>query len=162
MINVNQLRELITKVLREINDQIPFSPAAVEILLMIAAHESKLGTYLRQRQGPALGLFQIEPATERDIYANYLSYRQERRDLLLSYKTKSNINDMEFNLAYQIVIARINLLRKPGALPNDPETMARYLKKYWNTIKGTATALDYLEAYKKLINKGGGYLESVP
>lgn len=147
--NKDQLRDLIIRVLRELDAQIRFSDEAVEMLMMIAAHESHLGRYLRQVRGPALGLFQIEPRTEQSIYDNYFSYRPERLALINSYKTASNLPDLEFNLAYQIALARIHLTRKPGALPRDPVEMAKYLKKHWNTVHGEATWQEYYDDYNK-------------
>lgn len=149
MINRHQLRDLITKVLHEMEPQVTFSNEAVEILMMIASHESHLGTYLRQKRGPALGLFQMEPTTEQDVFDNYLSFHEEKKELMCAYSTRSNTPDLEHNLAYQIVIARLHLTRKPGRLPSDPLAMAKYLKKHWNTDKGVATAQDYLEGYKE-------------
>jgi hypothetical protein len=144
----DRLRKLITQVLRDMEPAVKFSDDAVEILMMIAAHESHLGTYSRQRQGPARGVFQIEPATEKDIHKNYLRYHEERRDLLKAYTTDTS--DLEFNLAYQIVIARLHLTRNPGKLPSTPLQMAIYLKKYWNTFLGEATYSEYLEDYNYL------------
>lgn len=145
--NKDRLRSLITQVLYDMEPAVKFSNDAVEILMMIAAHESHLGTYSRQHQGPARGVFQIEPVTERDIHNNYLSYHEERRDLLKTYTI--DISDLEFNLAYQIVIARLHLTRNPDKLPNTPVDMAIYLKKYWNTFLGDATYIAYLEDYTK-------------
>ena len=150
MINKDQLRDLITKVLREMEPEVSFSSVAVEMLMMIAAHESKLGTYLKQVRGPALGIFQIEPATERDIFDNYLRFHEEREDLVSSFTTASNVSDLEHNLGYQIVLARLQLTRKPGALPKEPTKMAKYLKEHWSTVLGAATYRDYLWAYTQL------------
>ena len=40
-----------------------------------AAVESRMGTYLRQIGGPALGIWQVEPATHLDCWDNWLDYR---------------------------------------------------------------------------------------
>ena len=53
------------------------SVAAQELLLGTAVQESRI-TYLRQLgNGPALGLFQMEPATHNDIWDNFLEYKPE-------------------------------------------------------------------------------------
>ncbi len=148
MINKDQLRDLITRVLKGMEHVIPYSADATELLMMIAAHESHLGTYLRQENGPALGLFQIEPATETDLYKNYLGFRPDMEEFVGQYATDSqDVANLEHNLAYQIVIARIQLYRKPGKLPTLPHNMAAYAKEHWNSILGKATVDDYLEAY---------------
>ncbi|KAF0118141.1 MAG: hypothetical protein FD149_866 [Rhodospirillaceae bacterium] len=54
------------------------SPAAEALLLGTAIQESRLGTYLRQTGGgPALGVYQMEPATHEDIWTNFLAYRPD-------------------------------------------------------------------------------------
>lgn len=56
-----QLRELITHVLKKYDLH---SDNAVELLMLTAAVESNLGHYIKQvGGGPALGIFQCEPAT---------------------------------------------------------------------------------------------------
>ena len=57
-----------------------YSEPAEQLLLGTACAESNLGTYLHQVGGPALGVFQIEPATHTDIWENYLLYRGELRE----------------------------------------------------------------------------------
>ena len=55
-----QLKELIERVLRKVN---LYSDAAVDLLMLTAAQESACGKYIRQLgNGPALGIFQMEPA----------------------------------------------------------------------------------------------------
>ena len=50
-----------------------WSRSAEELVLGTAIVESGL-TYLKQRgEGPALGLWQIEPATHEDLYTNFLN-----------------------------------------------------------------------------------------
>ena len=54
-----------------------WSTAAEELVLGTAIVESSLIYISQHGAGPALGLWQVEPATHDDLYANYLSYRQE-------------------------------------------------------------------------------------
>ena len=54
-----------------------WSRSAEELILGTAIVESGL-TYLKQHgDGPALGLWQVEPATHEDLYTNFLNYRPE-------------------------------------------------------------------------------------
>ena len=54
-----------------------WSRSAEELILGTAIVESGL-TYLKQRgEGPALGLWQGEPATHEDLYTNYLHFRPD-------------------------------------------------------------------------------------
>jgi hypothetical protein len=67
-----QFRDLIQRTLQDLGMH---SESAVNLLLGTAAQESQFGTYFRQiGGGPALGVFQMEPDTEIDIWDNYLRY----------------------------------------------------------------------------------------
>ena len=54
-----------------------YSESAVNLLLMTVAHESRMGHYIAQVGGPALGVYQIEPTTARDVVMRYLSTRKD-------------------------------------------------------------------------------------
>ena len=71
----SQIRSLVIKpALTKIN---LWSRSAEELILGTAIVESGL-TYLKQHgDGPALGLWQVEPATHEDLYTNFLNYRPE-------------------------------------------------------------------------------------
>ena len=74
----NQYREVIIDTLQKFEQLggAKFSTDAVELLMMIAAHESLMGKYIKQVNGPALGLFQMEPVTHDDLYKNFISKNQ--------------------------------------------------------------------------------------
>lgn len=64
MINYNQFKEhVVVPVLKYLEPEIPYSESAVNLLLMTAAHESRGGTYLKQINGPALGVYQMDQLT---------------------------------------------------------------------------------------------------
>ena len=63
----DQFEDLIKRVLRGQN--LPRKQSAIDLLLGTAAQESAFGTYLRQVNGPALGAFQMEPATFKSVKA---------------------------------------------------------------------------------------------
>lgn len=143
------LREYVIRPVLE--DMKMHTEAAENILVMIAAHESHMGTYLKQTKGPACGIYQIEPRTEQDVWDTYLTKHGSRHlDKVERYKarTSSKLN-LCANLPYQTALARIILWRISEPLPaaNDLEGLARYAKKHWNTEGGAATWEDYLQAY---------------
>lgn len=150
------LRALIREVLRGLEPEIPYSEAAVELLMMTAAQESGLGKYLVQLKGPARGIYQVEPATER-----YVVGELQRRHPAL-YKKIMGMNaegdgqgtagdrDMIFNLAYATALARANYFLKPGPIPARPGDQAAYYKKFWNTELGKATEAEAFGAYCQL------------
>lgn len=74
-IEPKQLKRLITDVLHGIGY---YSDEAVDLLMLTAAQESEMGRYLYQLgNGPARGIFQMEPATHRCLYENYLKNKSD-------------------------------------------------------------------------------------
>jgi len=148
MIDKDQLRDLIIiPTLHYLEPEIPFSQSAVELLKMTAAHESRLGTYIAQVNGPALGIYQMEPATEEDIQVNYLRHRD-----YLDEKILQTGQYLTSDLRYATAMARVHYYRDPEPLPEvgDVSGLANYAKRVWNTEAGKATEDDYFQAYKKL------------
>ncbi len=143
----NQLRDLITRTLKEANLH---SDSAVELLMLTAAVESKLGYYIRQIKGPARGIFQMEPATERDLWKNYLEYKDATSDTIKRYDTAAD-DDLEWNLGYAILMARVHYLRVPSKLPaaDDIDRLAHYWKAHYNTYLGAGTTKKAIAAYKR-------------
>lgn len=155
MFDPQQFRGLVIEVLKELGLEIPYSDVAVELLMLTAAHESLMGTYLRQVKGPACGVFQMEPATERDIYENFFKYQHNIRHLVEGFKMKQpgEVTDLESNLAYQIAMARVHYYRVPAPLPKspDPVKLAEYWKKYYNTHKGKGKVAYAVNHYKAIL-----------
>lgn len=151
--DAQQLRDLIRRVLKQA-DLIKYEDERdVELLMLTAAVESNLGQYIRQKGGgPALGIFQMEPDTEQDIWRNYIANRKELDWSVVDYCT--NIQDdseLEWNLAYAILMARIHYLRKPGKIPpaDDIEGLADYYKRHYNTHLGKSTVEKAIVKYNK-------------
>ncbi len=161
MYNVKQLREYIENVLWMFSSIVSKeldSPDAVELLLFTAAHESKMGTYLKQLNGgPAKGLFQIEPATWEDAFENYLKYRPTLYDAVQTFDVPKlpDVVNMMGNLPLQIVMARVIYMRVSEPLPDryNIPGMAAYYKKYWNTQVGSATVDAAIKSYNKYVQR---------
>jgi len=116
------------------------STAAENLLLGTAIKESGL-RFLRQHgNGPALGVYQIEPATHADIWTNYLKFRPESR--IQRRPDSSLITD----LAYSTVIARLVYWRRPEPMPDadDVEGLGAYWKQHYNTPLGKGTAAGWV------------------
>jgi hypothetical protein len=120
---------------------------------MIAAHESHLGYYLHQEKGPAVGIYQMEPATFHDCLVNYVKYNSILESSLGRFYEFPVPAYMAFDLSYATAMARVQLYRAPDRLPHrsDIRAMAEYAKKYWNTELGKATVEDYESAYRELV-----------
>ena len=146
-IDIGQLTELvIVPTLKYLDPVIPFSNSAVKLLQMTACHESNCGQYLAQLGGPALGIYQMEPATEEDIEVNYLAYRP-----LLDDKVLQTGKHLVTCLSYATAMARIHYYRDKEALPDDLIGLANYAKRVYNTEEGKATARDYYAAFEKYV-----------
>jgi hypothetical protein len=145
-----QFRDLISRVISRLG---VYSPEAVELLMGTCATESDFGRYLRQLfGGPGRGVFSMEPATDIDIWENYLQYRPERARLLtgISGVTGPSAWALETNLAYQIGQARYHYLRVSDPLPaaDDVMGLAQYWKRYYNTAAGRGTPEDFYRKYQ--------------
>ena len=128
-----------------VQNNLPCSSAAIALLSMIAAHESGGFTYNKQIQGPALSIYQIEPATYDDVCA----YAMEKD--YLKGELPNPPERLIFDLDFATCIARIFFLRFKERIPSrdNIEGLANYAKKYWNTDKGKARPEYYSRAYLK-------------
>lgn len=155
-INSEQLRTLIIRPTLEYLGL--WSQSAENLLLGTAAQESHMGTYIAQIKGPALGIYQMEPATHNDIYNNYLGHRHDIGAKIADLMDQSWIDlepwdKMAGNLYYATAMARVHYLRVSEKLPEatDIEGLARYWKKYYNTELGKGTEGEFTDNYRKYV-----------
>lgn len=129
------------------------SPAAVELLIGTAAHESLMGRWLRQHPGPARGVYQIEPATFFDLMS-WLDARRNIREAVMEWASPVVIPTMQIsgNLFFATAVARANYWRKPFKMPDstDAKVLAGIWKKYWNTYLGAGTEDQFIKHYREL------------
>lgn len=127
-----------------------WSQAAENLLLGTALAESR-GMYLKQIRGPALGIYQMEPASHDRLWAGILSRRERLRQRirLLLVPGFSRLDQLKWNLAYATAMARIYYLavREPLPRASSAWAMARYWKRYWNTAAGRGTACHFVQNY---------------
>lgn len=129
------------------------SESAENLVFGTAAHESHCGTYVKQVSGPALGIYQMEPATYEDIWRNYLTSRT-RRDEVLSwglYGVKPPAEAMVYDMRLATIMCRLHYMRFSEALPqaDDLQGLAEYWKKYYNTKLGKGTPDKFISDYKR-------------
>jgi hypothetical protein len=158
MINV---RHLSSRVIRQALARIDLpgfsSDAAVELLLGTAAHESGLRDLAQVGGGPALGIYQIEPATRLDIHQNYLAFRPAVERQVMALASDPRVLDLDSqlvsNLAYATVIARLVYFRSPLALARagDIAGHARLWKRVYNTAGGKGTEAQFIADYQRLV-----------
>ena len=147
-IDAKQLRALISDVLKSID---LYSKAAVELLMLTSAVEAHCGSYIEQVGGPALGIFQMEPATHDDIWNNYLIFHNDLFNKVIILRNGNAKLSQRANLSYQIAMARVHYLRVKEALPHhtDIPQLARYWKQYYNTNLGKGTKLKAINKYNR-------------
>ena len=139
------LREVIRPVLQRAK---LWSHPAEYLLLRTAKTESNLDA-LVQRGGPALGVYQIEPATHNDIWKNYLAFRPIIASRVMAHSCSvPQHRQLIWNLGYATLIARLVYLRSPLPLPDagDMDGQALMWKKVYNTIKGRGTVSHFIKA----------------
>lgn len=160
MIQADNFVRVVRQVLRQFEAQggAKYSEEAVKLLVMIASHESDRGTYLWQIGGPALGVYQEEPTTCRDVYENFIRKNKEldfavskflpnRKGLPDGDLTYLLITDLRFST----IMARCFFMRFKEPIPTDDSGLAYYAKKYWNTSEGKASVADYVHAYRRTV-----------
>lgn len=158
MINVQQLRELIIK--PTLQDLQMYSEDAEELMVFTCAVESGGGTYLKQINGPALGIYQMEPETYYDIRLHYLPHKQQLSVILytqfgLATYPHSEEARLVYDLRFATAMARIHYLRVSEPLPNKQDTLGvwEYYKTYYNTSSGSAQVDQTIQKYRSYINR---------
>ena len=125
------------------------SDAALRMVMTTGQTESGYD-YLRQIKGPAIGFWQMEPATMWDIWENYVLYRPKYKEALwrLGFNEGFGEQSLLSNLAVQAAFCRIVYLRDPYPIPslNDLEEQARCCKRAYNTKLGKGTIEHFMEA----------------
>ena len=152
MLDPGHFRSYIVRPTLEIMD-LPNAQVAEDLLVGTALVESKL-RFLRQiGGGPALGFYQIEPATHDDLWNNYLHNREP-----LNYRARgllaprpSELDQLVTNPAYATAIARLIYWRRPEPLPETGDVLgyAAYWKAHFNTEEGAGEENHFIETYER-------------
>jgi hypothetical protein len=163
--------EFIKPILKEFD---LFSDSSSKLIAMTTNHESGLYNHNRQiglnpdGNVGGFGMGQIELATHKDIYVNYLIYKENLCEKIIKTFFDTDFSHREFiehglyndkellqhNNYYNSLICRIHYLRVSEKLPDyeDNLGMAKYWKKYYNTELGKGTVEKFLKDYDFAIN----------
>lgn len=146
-----KITETIISVLKESPRKEFFSKEAVDLLVLTHITESVIEGKIKKKQisgGPAQGVFQMEPETERDIWEHYLKFNLDLKEWVESYASIKNphlvkrkaVRDLQFNLKYQIAMARIYYERRAKLEVKSEGSyvlqLALFWKKHWNSPLG--------------------------
>jgi len=120
-----------------------YSDGAAELVLYTGVVESEL-RHLKQIEGPALGLWQMEPRTHDDIWQNYVSFRPDLAQKLIEFGHLAQ--HLVYRLDYAAIMCRLHYRRDSDPLPEagDIEGMARYWKRVYNTGAGKGTESQFI------------------
>lgn len=139
-----------------------YSDAALNLVTGTGLVESGYRTTVQMNGGPALGWFQMEPATHDDCWRNYLAYRKGLAQKILSLlpenlsPASSKFHPQSSDLiypAYAAAMCRVKYLRVPAPLPpNDAASLSLYHKRYYNTIQGKADATKNIPLFQAAID----------
>ncbi len=127
------------------------------LLMFTASIESNLGKMIKQINGPAEGIFQMEPSTE--AYIMKWLDKPKNKELkakvlsLIPSKTIKGTSHMQTVLPYQIAMARIYYFMDKTPIPKrtDKDNVYYVYKNIWNTVKGKSTKDRSLEKVSKLL-----------
>lgn len=156
--NIEQLRDLVVVPTLKYFDM--WSEAAEQLLIGTIMQESH-GEYIQQLGGgPALGIYQMEPATHDDIWCNYLEYRPQAQESLFSVMSCEAHDSAQIhgvppadelisNLKYATLMCRLHYRRVPKPLPkgNDIKALAQYWKDHYNTIHGAGAVSEFIKNF---------------
>jgi hypothetical protein len=155
-------RQLLTLIIRPTLIHIGMHSVAAEQLVLGTALVESGARHLQQvGGGPALGLWQMEPATCLDLEENYIRHRRDLDLLVEGLRTSTALTDGAFelvgNLYYGAAMCRIHYRRVPSALPyaGDISGQARYWKAHYNTALGRGTVEKALPSFQLACSIGG-------
>ena len=132
------------------------SEAAIRLVLGTGAVESGYRALAQYGGGPALGLWQMEAATHRDIWTNFLAHRPALRGRVLALAgttTPPPADLLIYHLRYAAALCRVHYLRDPAPLP-DPHNLralAETWKRHYNTRLGAGTIAQFEAAWFRLV-----------
>ena len=130
-----------------------WSTEAEELILGTFAQESHLGYWLAQKNGPALGIGQMEPLTHDDCW-RYLNIRNDIRETVGSvtgYAVQPVHETLVWDLRYAAVMSRLRYWMIPESIPEGLDGQAEYWKNYYNTELGKGTVDEYIENFNRFL-----------
>ncbi len=149
-ITYNECLSLVNKTYEKINAH---STHAVQVTMMIIAHESGQGKHRRQigAANPALGLGQME----RETFDTVMKFGDRIRQYLSRAGYACNdvkFEDLETNDELAIIFIRARLAMDIRPLPLIPRYQASYCKRFWNA-GGKASGAKYLNDWESWKNE---------
>ena len=132
---------------------------AKELLFGTACTESGLRPRFQDGGGDAIGLFQVEYKTFRDIWDRAIPVKHP--DLHRAMKAKYSINgELTFEQLQQsdvicAIFARMKYAESSAKIPSrrNEKAQAEYYKKYYNTYLGKATPNEFIKRKHRILKE---------
>ena len=153
--NAQQLHDLIIKPTLQYMGGRYYSKDAAMLLLATAAIESDCGYYIKQINGPALGIWQMEPDTSGDIWKNCDAFNSmDFIDCIGGFCVSMDSADstnLMVSPMYACAMARLKYSMDRASLPdyNDVDAVYNYYKRVYNTHLGASTKAKFMAAWNK-------------
>ena len=158
--DAQQLHDLIIKPTLEYMNGNYYSKDAAFLLLCTAAIESNCGHYIKQVNGPALGIWQMEPNTLHDIYDNCdaivtnhteMYKKLDSIDLFDATSSEELEQSLVISPMYACAMSRLKYSMDSEALPDHKDIGAvyRYYKRIYNTPLGASTDVKFFDALSR-------------
>lgn len=149
-LDAKTLQFYIRDVLKDIH---MWSLAAEYLVLGTAAQESGCGKHLEQmNDGPAVGMYQIEPWVYKDMVDIAVPVLERKTGLNKKYFPE-DADLLKFDLRLATISCRLQYARFSEALPFPCVTgLGAYWKKYWNTEKGAGTIQEFIDRFPIVIS----------
>ena len=148
---ISTIKEIVEYSLYRINC---YSDDALALVVRTGMAESGYRALRGYGEGnPAIGFWQIEPATMYDMKKNYIQYRSNYKFALQEMGMdfeKNTAMSVLTNLAVQASLCRLHYRRDRDPIPSwdDLESQGKYWKSVYNTEKGRGTVGHFVEANK--------------
>ena len=146
---INEIKEIAEYALYRIDS---YSDDALALVVRTGMAESGYRALKGYGDGnPAIGFWQIEPATMNDMIENYINYRSKYKKTLISLGMnfeKDTIMSVMSNMAVQAALCRLHYRRDKDPIPSwdDLEGQASYWKRVYNTVEGRGTVEHFMKA----------------
>ena len=142
-----QIRDIIEWSLKKMD---LYSKDAADLVYKTGNAETSYKHLKQMGDGPALGFWQVEPATLIDTIDNYVKYRPklEKGLISLGYDRRDIEMRVMSNIALQVAFCRLKYRRDKYPLPkaNDLQGQAECWKRVYNTHLGKGTIKHFMEA----------------
>lgn len=130
--------------------RVPAPRFAEDLLVATAAQETAIGRWLHQAGGgPALSVYQIEPASLHDLMRGFVDPAPRFKQLLDTVRLGVPLDEQVlWDLRCATVIARLFYYRVKEPLPAETtlDSLWHYYKTHWNTKQGAATRDSFVNA----------------